>query len=88
MGQMCSALIWLTTEMKWTSSLERLKKVFGQFRKVRKKLIMREKASKARVKAYSGEAPFTLAFDAFSLVVNFFLAFLNWPNTFFSLVAV
>ena len=49
------------TEMRWSSSLTRLRRVFTEFRKVRKKAITKEKASKARVKAYTGKAPFTLA---------------------------
>ena len=40
------------TEFKWNSTLERLRNVFGEFRKVRKKMIAKDKASKPREKAY------------------------------------
>ena len=40
------------TEFKWNSTLERLRNVFGDFRKVRKKMIAKDKASKPREKAY------------------------------------
>ena len=55
MGQICSALVWLMTELTWTSTVERLRPVFGEFRKVRKKTIAKAKASKPRQKAYSGK---------------------------------
>ena len=45
---------------EWYSTFERLKIFFGEFRRVRKKVIAKERASRPRRKPYSSKAPFML----------------------------
>ena len=60
MGQICSALVWLMEERKWLSLLDKLRGIFTDFRRIRKKAIAKDKANRPRERAYTGKAPFTL----------------------------
>ena len=47
-------------ERKWLSLLDKLRGIFTDFRRIRKKAIAKDKANRPRERAYTGKAPFTL----------------------------